>query len=265
MVNRPLRILSLGAGVQSTTVALMANRGLLEPIDHAIFADTGWEPRAVYDHLGRLEEHLDFPIHRVSAGNLRDDALTEGRFVSMPVFIRKPDGDKAILRRQCTKEYKLTPIFAKVRELVGLEPRQRPQGHLADIILGISLDEAQRMRDPHYQWTRNDYPLVDRRLTRHDCNLWLTDNWPHPVPRSACIGCPYRSDHEWRQLRDEAPDEWQDAVDFDNQIRQHRRGLGGDLYLHPTLVPLATADLTTPEDHGQGNLFGNECEGMCGV
>lgn len=47
-----LRCLSLGTGVQSTTMALMAARGALTPMpDCAIFADTGWEPEAVYDHL----------------------------------------------------------------------------------------------------------------------------------------------------------------------------------------------------------------------
>lgn len=47
-----MRIISLGAGVQSTTMALMAAHGAITPMpDCAIFADTGWEPIAVYDHL----------------------------------------------------------------------------------------------------------------------------------------------------------------------------------------------------------------------
>lgn len=41
---KPLKILSLGAGVQSTTLLLLAERGELERPDRAIFADTGWEP-----------------------------------------------------------------------------------------------------------------------------------------------------------------------------------------------------------------------------
>lgn len=47
-----LRVLSLGAGVQSTTLALMAAHGAVGPTpDCAVFADTGCEPRAVYRHL----------------------------------------------------------------------------------------------------------------------------------------------------------------------------------------------------------------------
>ena len=71
-----LRCLSLGAGVQSTTMALMAARGELTPMpDIAIFADTGWEPAAVYDHLDWLRsgEVLPFPVEIVKKSNLRDD------------------------------------------------------------------------------------------------------------------------------------------------------------------------------------------------
>ena len=54
-----LRVLSLGAGVQSTTLALMAAHGEIGPMpDCAIFADTGWEPNAVYEHLAWLDRRM---------------------------------------------------------------------------------------------------------------------------------------------------------------------------------------------------------------
>ena len=47
-----LNVLSLGAGVQSSTLALMAAHGEIEPMpDCAIFADTGDEPKDVYEWL----------------------------------------------------------------------------------------------------------------------------------------------------------------------------------------------------------------------
>ena len=61
-----LRILSLGAGVQSTTLALMAAKGEIDPVDCAIFSDTQSEPKAVYEHLERLRSTLPFPVHIVS-------------------------------------------------------------------------------------------------------------------------------------------------------------------------------------------------------
>src|SRR6516164_655676 len=109
-----LHIISLGAGVQSTTLALMAAAGEIKPMpDCAIFADTGWEPKAVYEHLEQLEKALPFPVYRVSAGNLRNDAIKGGskqageRLAAVPWFILNPNGSIGIGRRECTGHYKL--------------------------------------------------------------------------------------------------------------------------------------------------------------
>ncbi|ONH62359.1 hypothetical protein CcI49_02980 [Frankia sp. CcI49] len=85
----PLRVLSLGAGVQSTTLALLAAEGVLPKPDVAIFADTGWEPEAVYLHLARLEKVMasaGIPLLRVSHGNLRDDVLDPHVFATLPAY-----------------------------------------------------------------------------------------------------------------------------------------------------------------------------------
>jgi hypothetical protein len=77
-----LRVLSLGAGVQSTALALMAAHGIAGPMpDCAIFADTGWEPKSVYAHLRwlMLPNVLPFPVHIVSAANIRDNLLDASR------------------------------------------------------------------------------------------------------------------------------------------------------------------------------------------
>ena len=58
-----LRILSLGAGVQSTTLALMIELGEVPMVDCAIFADTMGEPKKVYEHLDWLKSKLSYPLH----------------------------------------------------------------------------------------------------------------------------------------------------------------------------------------------------------
>src|SRR3954471_7713705 len=109
-----LRLLSLGAGVQSSALLLLACEGVIPKFDCALFADTGWEPQAVYDNLQRLTEHAGrhgIPVRKVSAGNIRRDALNPGdRFVSMPLHVLNPDGSKGLARRQCTSEYKVAPL-----------------------------------------------------------------------------------------------------------------------------------------------------------
>lgn len=256
-----MRVLSLGAGVQSSTLLLMAVHGELE-IDRAIFADTQWEPQAVYDWLGALQlaaGHAGIPVDIVTAGNLRTDALSASRRIaSMPLHVVNADGSPGMIRRQCTKEYKIRPIQKRLRTLGAT--RQRP----ATLLLGISLNEATRMRDSRVQYVQHEYPLIDRRMTRQSCLVWLEQHgYPEP-PKSACIGCPYMDDRRWREMRDRRPDEWADAVAFDAAVRRMSR-IDGDVYLHRSLVPLPLVDLSTPQDRGQLDLFDAECEGLCGV
>jgi hypothetical protein len=267
----PIRVLSLGAGVQSTTLLRMCIAGEIEPVEHAVFADTGWEPRAVYDHLAKIRKETEaagIEFHLVSQGNIRDDALNpDQRFASMPVHIQKPNGDGAMGRRQCTGEYKVKPLMAKQREIAGLKSGQRCSEHRITTLIGISWDETQRIKDPAFPWIRNEYPLVDRRLTRQDCLLWNDQNGFDRPPRSSCIGCPFHNDKEWRAVRKNAED-WADAVDFDRQLREGRVGdlLAPSLgFLHKSRIPLDEVDLRTVEERGQGNLFEMECEGMCGL
>ena len=82
-----LRILSLGAGVQSSTLALMIEKGEIPMVDAAIFADTMGEPKAVYDWLNWLEKQLSYPVYKVSFGNLKEDSLNpKWNFVTIPVY-----------------------------------------------------------------------------------------------------------------------------------------------------------------------------------
>jgi hypothetical protein len=164
-----LTIISLGAGVQSTTLALMAARGEIGPRpDCAIFADTQWEPRPVYQHLGWLRSPgvLPFPVHVVTAGNIREairrrENTTGGRFAAIPWHTVNPDGSKGLGRRQCSSEYKLEPIMREVRRLLGKGARDRIPPGSVDVLIGISRDEAHRMKPARQAYMLNRYPLVD--------------------------------------------------------------------------------------------------------
>lgn len=287
--HRPLRVLSLGAGVQSTAVLLMSLNGDLPPLDAAIFADTGWEPAAVYEHLAKLQAAClvgNVPLLIVSAGNLRTDHIEP---TGQHLFIRNPrkhpeylgkqrtfipfyltgeDGERGIGRRTCTKTYKIEPVEKEIRRLLGLNPGQRwPLHHAVTQVFGISYDEVQRMSDPKRPAIVHEYPLVDRKMTRDDCHAWMADHgWT--APRSACIGCPYHRNDEWRNLRDNAPDEFADAVAFDHDFRARQAAgllpMVGVPFLHDQRVPLDEADIEEADDP-QISLFDNECEGMCGV
>jgi len=256
-----LYVLSLGAGVQSSTLALMIARGEIPMVDCAIFADTGWEPKAVYEWLDWLETQLPFPIFRVSAGDLRADQLsrsntTGGRFAAVPWFTLSPKGKEGMGRRQCTAEYKLRPLQRKVVELMG----GRPKGG-CEMLIGISMDEVWRMKPSRVQYIVNKFPLIEKGITRQQCLRWMEERqYPKP-PKSSCIGCPFHSDNQWRAL---TPEEFADAVEVDRAIR-NQPGFRGQQFMHKSLKPLDQVDLSTPEERGQLNMFLNDCEGMCGV
>lgn len=269
-----LRILSLGAGVQSSALLILAARGDLPKLDAAIFSDTGWEPAAVYAHLNRLEEEVakpaGIPIYRVSSGNIRNDALDpDHRFASMPLYIKNKDGGDGMTRRQCTSEYKLKPIKEKTRELLGAEPREDgkpgrvPKGAFAEQWIGISTDEISRAIDQDgslktgdVMYSRNRYPLLDLDMDRETCRSLLTAHGFGMTPKSACIGCPFHSNMQWRELRDKNPEEWADAVEFDAAIRAGNarandmgQPLLGQAFLHRSRVPLDQAPIDKVSYH----------------
>lgn len=295
-----LRALSLGAGVQSTTLALMAAHGEIGPMpDCAIFADTGWEPNAVYTHLKWLMSPnlLPFPVHIVSAGSIREHLVAAGqgnRWASIPAFAKTviPVGAEVpvldeddqgelveiatrrttsetisigMIRRQCTTDYKIVPIRRKVRELAGLTRKRSPPFPVVESWLGISTDEIIRAKPSFEAWQVKRFPLIEKCMSRRDCLAWLQrHDYPMP-PKSACVGCPFHDNRRWREIRDHDAEAWSDAVEIDRSLRKGLRGIRGEVFLHRCCVPLDEADLSTAADHGQLDLWPNECEGMCGV
>ena len=271
-----LTVISLGAGVQSSVMALMAAEGLIKPMpDYAIFADSGWEPQGVYEHLAWLETQLPFPVRRVQKRNLRDDLLagvnhTGHAFHSIPVFIRSTSGETGVAKRQCTTDYKLEPIFTGLRDLLGLGYGQpMPRGMWVELWIGISRDEVIRMKPSRNQWIENYWPLIEHKMTRTHCKEWFEKRHPGRVlPRSACIGCPYRTNSEWADMKNRDPESWADAILIDQSLRSapSAQRFDGEVYLHNSRTPLAEVTFASVVDEPyQPTLFGDECEGMCGV
>ena len=221
--------------------------GFTKP-DFAIFADTGWEPKAVYDHLDWLEQQLSFPVIRVSNGNIREDILRginpEGRkFIDIPVFVVKDNGKHYVGTRQCTKQYKLKPIHRYLRQYLGLKDgRLAPKDQQVDMWLGLSRDEAARVKPSKEAWITLVYPLLEKDLSRAQLYRWFKERYPdRDLPKSACIGCPYHTDQMWAEMKRNDPASFQDAVDVEwamQNLMQSRGALTGTAYLHKTRVPL---------------------------
>jgi hypothetical protein len=280
--TKTYHILNLGAGVQSTALYLMfLQGGFDQKLDYAIFADTQEEPESVYKHLIWLRSLGGPTILTDTAGKLGDDLIhgkhgSGQRFASIPAFTSATPGQTGgMLRRQCTAEYKIDVCERIIRrQVVGLEPRQRmPKSVKIVQYFGLSYDEPRRVskvknRFVGHPWGEGRFPLFDLEMTRSDCVAYLKEQQiPHEVPRSACVFCPFKSNDEWRLLRENDPQGWARAVEVDEALRTPgsiaNRNMNQSIYLHRSCLPLVGVDLGV-RDVGVGVAQG-ECEGMCGL
>lgn len=267
-ISRPLpspklRVLSLGAGVQSTTLALMAARGEIEAPDCAIFADTGDEPKAVYEHLAWLTSGvLPFPVHMTRCSRSLRTALTAGDEdgARIPWHV----GAGGMGGRNCTRNWKIRPIRRKMRELLGVGPRGYIAPDSIESWIGISTDEIERIKPSGARFIHNRHILIEARMSRQACYKWLEERQYRRPPKSRCKYCPYQGNEGWRSLRED-PDEWAETVELDGWLREPAQvaRFHGEVFLHSSRVPLGLADLSLASVGP--DLFGQECEGMCGV
>lgn len=300
-----MNIISLGAGVQSSTMALMAKHGEITPMpDCAIFADTQAEPSNVYEWLNYLEGQLPFPIYRVTAGNLEEKTLEVRVGKSGKKYTKHNIPTFTIGPKIYTKE-KLTKIvdadgvelFDIPTSLEGLKEievdftREKSRGmtqrqctmdfkivpikrKIRELIgskgtatqwLGISYDEIERMKPSRVKYITNIWPLIDKRMTRKNCLDWMASHGYPTPPRSACYFCPFHSDNEWRLLSDDYKNK---AINYEIKLQNAVKQvvqIKSTPYLHRSCEPISNFFNRPKELDLFDDQFKNECEGHCGV
>jgi len=278
---------SYGGGIQSTAIAhLVINKHpeLMAVIDRLpdcfIFADTGDEPDSVYETVGRTASALASAGIRLLIVRKSKNSLSEEfkrkveagiRGIDCPPFYLTTDSPGGgIVSRQCTSAWKVEVLDRKKKKLAGLNLRRKAHRELDPVVdawMGISIDEASRMRTPTESWQRYIYPLVDMGWRRLDCIKYLQDLGVE-ASRSACSYCPFHSDGEWKRIKEEEPKAWAQAVAFEKWLHNKHdqgvkiAGLRGKPFLHKSKVPLEEADFNNQPDLF---AFDNECAGVCGV
>lgn len=285
-----MKVISLGWGVQSFTMAAMVALGELPPVDAAIHADTGHESLLTYQFAARwtgwLGEHgvkiitVKNPTGGIweilkRLGQTHIPAYTKfvGETKTIPEMewqwdenedgeVEKPTGRmieitpnrEGQLNRSCTHRWKIVPMRRWLQS--------NRNGENIEQWIGISWDESQRMKDSDVKYITHVWPLIDLRMTRKDCINWLDEHGIEIPPRSACTFCPFHNTAEWCRIKSTTED-WSEAVAVDEAIRNARPPY--DLFVHPSRKPLADVDLRTSEEKGQLSLWDDECSGICGV
>lgn len=244
----PKHFISWGAGLQSTALGVLSvNNRLPEKMDGIIFADPGWEHPYTYKILEFYTEYFNsrcLPVELTRVDNSIEDFGWEN---SPPFFYT----NGAPLTRQCTAYYKIKPIRRAMRKLSGFSQSNtgRTLRKSCYCYMGISYDEAHRMRDSDRDWIVYKYPLVDMKWTRKECvNLFIEYNLPVPM-KSSCVICPYHRNKDWALIKEQYPEEWKRIILFDRKIRSGSPGMikrdkNAQCYLYHKAIPLEDVDFS---------------------
>ena len=276
-----MRILHLGAGIQSSAIHTLMADGEIPAADYALFADTQDEPDWVYRQLDWLKQNGGPPIVLVTAGRLGDDLQngrnsTGQRFASVPFHTTYQEGVKGgMKRRQCTREYKIEPIEKWIRyECLGLDKGQRlPKHVIIESLIGFSTDEPTRAVKMQMQYAKRShqwvcsFPLFDEDLlmSKHDCRQYIEERSGFEWRSSRCVFCPYQRNHHFREIKQHDPAGFARAIEVDRAVRAEGSIANTDMreimYAHRSCVPLSEAKL----DGDQSTLFADEgeCEQGC--
>ncbi len=139
-----LKILSLGWGVQSWTMAAMMALDELPRADYVIHADTTYERASTYQFAERWAPWLG--EHGVTVDTVRgrrnDVVMADhSNSVMIPAFTINAEGSKGQVRRQCTHDWKVLPVRRLVRERMAARGiRMAP----------VAVDEAIRDKRPPF-------------------------------------------------------------------------------------------------------------------
>lgn len=246
-----MKILSLGAGVQSTALALMSceNAARKTPqypsvpvYDLVIFCDLGFEPpwikeqveftRAACHRAGIAFEVLDSPLYRDFSAN-----FGERRTISIPWWTLGADGHKSRMPRNCTVDYKAETISRFVRwEVLGYRKGQRlkdwdKKAH--EMHLGFSAEERRRCKASPNPLFHNRFPLAEMGLTRVDNYAYLRETWGMVAKASACAFCPFHTNYFYGYLRENHPEEYRRVVSLDRLLadKNPKPPMDSDLYI----------------------------------
>lgn len=220
---------SYGGGKQSAAIAALIIQSKLPKPDLIVMADTERERSSTWRYLRSVirpalrEIGLDIWIVPKSQ-YATVDLFSKSGDVLIPAFTTQ-SGKVGMLNTYCSNEWKRRVIMRWLADY-----KFKP----VEVWMGISTDEAHRMKTSDVQWLSHVYPLCDLGVSRNECIRVVQDmGWP-PAPKSTCFMCPHLSDATWREMRQDDPEDFQKAIEIEAMI--HLRD--PEVYLHRSGVPL---------------------------
>ncbi len=199
-----MRVLSLGAGVQSSALLLLAVKGEIE-CDGVVFADTGSEKPTTYEFLAELQKIL-----AESSLPYRQVVYTGDGWDSLHTYCLKYRIMPSTIRRWCTDKFKVSPI----KKVMG-------KGDV--VMVGFSYDEQHRVKNYRLSYERT-FPLIELEMTQADCTRVILD-YGLPLPtKSACFLCPFQHSASWKWLKSHYPELFEKALEVERTYYERKPG-----------------------------------------
>lgn len=228
------QIWSCGGGTQSGAIAALIRAGKLPRPDYAFMTDTGRERSSTWPFVdGFIRPALaavGLELTIVKAADFaRLDVVWNGD-VLLPGFTMA-SGSVGKLSPFCSGNWK-RDVGERWMRSIGIEKARN--------WIGISRDEARRIRAQHRGWLELWYPLIfEVPMTRARCvELIRAEGWTGQIPHSACYMCPNLSNAEWIDMHLNWPDDFEAACVLEDEARL----TDPHFYLHEQCVPLRQVD-----------------------
>lgn len=246
---KPKIVWSCGGGVQSSAIAALIIKGRLPKPDYAVMVDVGYEKASTWENVcGVLQPALaqvGVNLQIIKTTDYRTNELFDASgHLIIPAYRLFEDGTKTKFNTHCSGPWKQKVVMKWLRDQ-GVEA--------ARDWLGITTDEARRVRTSNIKWFAYEYPLIRLGMDRVDCHTLIYSMGWERVLHSSCYLCPQQDDEQWRYIKNNYPDDWAEAVAMDKRIREIDAGL----YLHRSCLPL---DEWVEANPGLGAL---SCGGGC--
>jgi hypothetical protein len=242
--------MSYGGGKQTVAMVTLVLEGKLQKPDVIVMADTGREVQTTFEYLNSIVQpalkaiglQVEIAGHEYS----HHDLYKSGDLL-LPTFTRQ-SGSVGKMPTFCSDEWKQRVIRRWLRER-GVND--------TDVWLGISLDEAERMKSSGLNWYRHVYPLIEiTPMHRSQCVTQIQKfGWEVPN-KSRCYMCPNQSALAWKDLKRRNDGDFEKAAQLESEVRQKDQ----HVYFHLLAIPLEQA---VEQSELQTDMFDGCDSGYC--
>lgn len=240
-----MNILSFGAGMQSTALALMSCENAMaeqngKPFPHPtipiydciVFCDLGLEPHwvlAQMEFVRRACIEAGIRFEKIDTHLYQDLVENYGRkrTAAIPWWTKSPEGKEGkIGRRACTMDYKIEAVAKFARwNVLGYRKGQRTRKedlNAHEMHIGFSVEEQSRIKTdgPCNPLFVKRYPLVELGLDRAANFAYILDVWGLRTRASACLFCPYHQNYFFQYIKENEPEHYKQLLEVDSILEE---------------------------------------------